>query len=236
MIIFDVNVQNKILKTAQSMKDTGYTNPIAPEPGCARSVSECYVRAGVWPKDLNSIALTYDEAGTFTTHGHTTKIDKPVPGCVVFFDQTYDPIDPPGIGPEDTYTHVGIVAGTEFSNGMITFWNWRSSAGWVINNSEEIKSWGWKLRWDDFRIPEGYSLKVSPVIIDTPPDIQWCKEKGIFANEHYKETEMVTKGELASFLRRVYTLATSQPQASGIYEFNNATLTGKLILKEGIKE
>lgn len=98
---------DEIVKIANTLVSTGWRSPV--DPGCAAFTSEVMERAGV---SLQGIANRYWVpdlvAEAIRRHG---TLSKPVPGGIVVLDQTYDAENPPGVGPEDTMTHVGVYLG-----------------------------------------------------------------------------------------------------------------------------
>lgn len=158
-IPFTEDIQKTILNEAFKLSKENWKLPYA---GCARSVAEIYFRAGLYGHNNREITLTYPDK--FTLWGQSVAIPKPVPGCMIFFDKTYDAVGPSGVGPEDTFTHVGLVEKV-YADGNILFWHYRSSVGWVQNTTAEVSQWynasgsHWGIR-KDWRIPIGYTTEL----------------------------------------------------------------------------
>lgn len=72
-------------------------------PACAAWVSTVLKQAGLKEKQITWVPDFVN---------FSTKITSPTPGDLVMFKHTYDAVPPAGIGPEDDYTHVGIVVST----------------------------------------------------------------------------------------------------------------------------
>lgn len=60
-----------------------------------------------------------------------TETKNPEPGDIIVFDQTYDAVDPAGIGPEDDMTHVGIVD-KAYGGKLDHFFHYSNSAKQVV--------------------------------------------------------------------------------------------------------
>ena len=176
----------EIIEMCHTLLEEDWTTPV--HPGCARFVAEVLYQVGIFDKNKRTITLTYDEINKNTIHGNTVKIDKPVPGCIVFFDKTYDAIAPAGVGPEDTYTHVGIV-----DKDVQLFWHCRSD-----DHIHQDSFWamGWEVH--EYRVP---------IVANTPTtsstdEVQKLMGRGLINTYHNPKTNVTWK-EFATVLNRL---------------------------------
>lgn len=225
-------IQDKVINACKSMKDAGWVSPI--KPGCARSVSEAYYIAGVFNESDRLTTLVYplpknptEEEIAQTLTGKSNAIPDPVPGCMIIFDGTYDAVDPPGIGPEDTFTHVGIMV-TEKD-----LYHYSSSKGWEKITLDRALSYGWKI--NSYRLPKSYMLEKEVNISKSSPmqaEIDALLAAGII-NTRHDVNEPVTWGHLAAVGNRIIKkIAAPDPESQ--YIFENVIFSGKLTIKESI--
>lgn len=89
-------------------------------PGCANWVSDMIHAIG------HEIPNPEYWVPAFLSCPHFAKVRKGMPGDLVVWDKTYDAVYPPGIGPEDTMTHIGICS--------VNGWCWHYSRGEIKRN------------------------------------------------------------------------------------------------------
>ena len=106
-----MSFNKNIALTALELVDDGFIPP--QKPACAHFVSEVIKQAG-WTGEINNPGWVPSLVE------QSEPVTEPQPGDLVIFKQTYDAVNPAGIGPEDDYTHVGIIVG-KGPGGSVTF-------------------------------------------------------------------------------------------------------------------
>jgi hypothetical protein len=94
----------KLAREAENAVREGFSPP--QRPACAYFVSQVMLRAG-WEFKNGLIGWVPGLADL------SVPVGKPAAGDLVIFAGTYDALSPAGIGPEDDFTHVGILTGME---------------------------------------------------------------------------------------------------------------------------
>ncbi|MHB0977731.1 MAG: FG-GAP-like repeat-containing protein [Candidatus Aquicultorales bacterium] len=110
---------------------TGYTTRMAAINEATRHLGEPYIWGSGWPPGfdcsgfVNYVMMTAGVSGFYSgpySHGPTSDLqaenlsyaindNQLAPGDLLFLHRSYDAVYPAGLGPEDTWTHVGIYEG-----------------------------------------------------------------------------------------------------------------------------